>query len=104
MAALQHRTIKVQAIPGERFCYWVESWSDPLHPNRVDIVAHLGRSQCSCKSWQTRCWPIIRDKLPEFRFEQDGSSICRHVEAARLVFLRDLLHRLALEEHNPAEL
>jgi hypothetical protein len=89
------RTVRVQAVAGERLVYLVESWSEPEHPQRVDLLAHLGRGECSCKNWQTKRWPMIRDKLPELRYGEPGSSVCRHVEVARLKYLREHLEDLA---------
>ena len=91
-------TIRVTPIEGERMCFEVESWSNPKYPHRVDLLSFEGRSACSCKGWQTQCWPIIRDGKPELPYKSEGSSVCRHVWIAREVFLKRLLKRMAKEE------
>lgn len=81
--------LQVAAIPGERMCFFVHSEADPRRVYRVDLLANEGRSECSCKDWQTRRWPVIRD---------GGEATCKHGDEARRVFLRDLLRHMAAGE------
>lgn len=83
---VNHKPLEVHAIPGERMCFFVHSEADPRNVYRVDLLALEGRSECHCKWWRTRIWPIIRD---------GGESTCKHVDAARQFFLRDLLRHMA---------
>ena len=84
-------SIRVRPVPGEKLVFDVESWSEPGIPQRVDLLAHTGRGQCSCKNWQTKRWPFIRDIHPEVPYGHPESSICRHIEAARNYTLRRTL-------------
>lgn len=89
--------MKISAT-NERMVYNVQSRSKPTEFHRVDLLAHLGRGECSCTDWQTRRWPIIKKREPEVRYGEPGSSLCRHVAAARDYFLQTLLKQMASEE------
>lgn len=77
---------------GGRMIYLVQSESNPRSVHVVDLLEHEGRGACSCKDWQTRRWPVIRD---------GGSAACKHVNAAREYFLTNLLRDMALREVEP---
>jgi len=77
---------------GGRMVYTVQSESDPRSVHIVDLTENAGRSACSCKDWQTRRWPIIRD---------GGSATCKHVRAVREFFLDNLLREMAVRETEP---
>jgi len=81
--------LQVDAIDGERMCFWVHSEANPKRVYRVDLLSHGGIGECSCKSWQCRDWPVVRD---------GGRSACKHVTAARTTFLNDLLQHMAAKE------
>lgn len=84
-------TVIVAEVPGEKMRFHVESWSRENRPHLVDLLAHAGLGECSCKDWQTRAWPRIRDG------ETNGTR-CRHITAARDYFLNALLARMAAHE------
>src|SRR5690554_4285698 len=80
---------------GDRMCFCVYSESHPQRGGyRVDLLAHDGRGECACKWWRTHCWPLIRDGAGI----DNPDTRCKHVGAARLHFLNDLLTRMALME------
>lgn len=87
------RTVRVKEIPGEAFCFEVESWTNPKQPHRVELLSQNGFGECSCTSWSTRKWPVIRDKLAPIRGTK--LSECRHVEAARIYKWNQEMKRLA---------
>jgi hypothetical protein len=90
------RTVRVQEIPGEPWCFHVESWSRPQQPHRVELLAQDGFGECSCTSWGTRKWPAIRDKTVKVRGTK--ATECRHVEAARVYKWNQQMRDLAARE------
>lgn len=90
--ATVYKPLQVEAIVGERMTFFVHSEADPRKVYRVDLLANAGRSECHCKWWQTRIWPVVRD---------GGEATCKHVDEARRVFLRDLLSHMAKGETQP---
>lgn len=88
-----NRTVRVQEIPGEPWCFRVESWSTPSQPHRVELLANDGFGECSCTNWGTKKWPAIRDRLAKVR----GTKLteCRHVEATRIFYWNREMKRLA---------
>lgn len=73
-------TLKVEEIAGEfGLRYWVESKSDPEHPHVVDLSANQTWGQCSCRHWQCRIWPVVKDQNARKHSKQ---STCKHVRAA----------------------
>lgn len=95
------KTVRVEEIPGEPWCFRVESWSHAQRPHRVELMANAGFGECSCTNWGTKKWPVIRDGLAKVR----GTKLteCRHVEAAR-IFKWNRLMRYATEHMEPKPL
>lgn len=79
---------------GDRMCYEVPSDTRVGRSYRVDLLAHGGAGQCSCKDWNTRRWPAIRDG----QMHGTRATLCRHGIKARRHFLNGLLSRMAKEE------
>lgn len=77
---------------GGRMVFTVQSESEPRSQHVVDLLENDGRGACSCKDFQTRRWPVIRD---------GGRATCKHMRAAREYFLDDLLARMAVAEKEP---
>lgn len=50
-------TIRVMPSPGEPFVYLVESWENPQHPHRCELLNYFGNGECSCTDFSTRCAP-----------------------------------------------
>lgn len=87
-----YKPLQVEAIAGERMTFFVHSERNPRSGYRIDLLAHGGIGECSCKDWHTRRWPVIRD---------GGEATCKHVDECRRVFLRDLLSHMAKGEAQP---
>lgn len=96
------RTVNVRPIPGEAMCYFVESWSSPNRPHRVELRAYGGMGECSCKDWQTRRGPLIK-KMNAAHTTKPGAlgTLCRHTSAARWHLINSILADLG--EHNSHE-
>lgn len=92
------RTVRVREIPGEPFCFEVESWSKPEQPHRVELVALNGFGQCSCMAWFCNKWPVIRDDVSNHLIRGTKRTECRHVEAARVYKWNQEMKRLAAEQ------
>lgn len=92
------KTVRVAPIAGEVMRYSVESWTKAQRPHMVDLLAYQGAGECSCKSWVTQKWPLIRDKTG---FPGTPATMCRHVSAARLYFLNRLLCTMAHNHDHP---
>lgn len=88
-------TISVREIPGEAMCFTVDSRTKPAEPHRVELLAHAGASECSCKGWQCRAWPAIRDG----EYHGTRRTTCHHVRAARLYFLNSLLQTMSAQQN-----
>jgi len=70
---------RVRAIPGEPTTFEVHSFTTTEDKwYRVCVKARDGAGECSCKRWQTVCWPLIRDT-----HHLSPSKRCRHLRAAR---------------------
>lgn len=80
---------------GDRLVFHVRSETRRGKVYKVDLLAHDGRSECICKDWQCRCWPIVKE---------GGRAACKHVRAARDYFLDDLLAVMAARESETASL
>lgn len=59
---------------------------------RVDLLAHGGKGQCSCRDWETRRSPAIRAG------QQGPATRCKHVNRVREFFLNSLLEKMAQQE------
>ena len=98
------RTVKVEAVPGEKLVYRVESWSQGQEPHRVDLLGLDGNGECSCKWFATTCAPNYRangGKIVEYGDPDSPNpqaSRCRHVAAALRYFTNHLLKHMATEE------
>lgn len=77
---------------GGRMVYAVQSETNPRSEHVVDLLAHEGRTECSCKDWQTRRWPVIRE---------GGRAWCKHGRAVREYVLDNLLLEMARQEKEP---
>lgn len=102
---MARRALKVFPIEGENALrYRVQSRSDPEHPHLVDLSSFGGYGQCSCKNWQCRVWPQIRDKSVR---PLEPKATCAHVRAALGWLLRATLHSLintyAPDEREPTD-
>lgn len=64
---------------------------------RVDLLAHNGAGECSCKDWSTRRGPNIKAGKPI----GSRDCLCKHVIRARWFFLNDLLAAMAKSECTP---
>jgi hypothetical protein len=76
--SLYRQKLWVEAIPGEAMCYRVQSRTSPSNPHRVELSAHGGRSECSCKGWRTTRWKVIKAGCAV----GDPDSMCAHVVVA----------------------
>ena len=56
-------TVKVKAIPGEVFRFYVESWGSRAEPHVVDLLALNGNGACSCHDFQSTCWRNIKRRM-----------------------------------------
>lgn len=77
---------------GDRCRYRVHSELKPQNVYLVDLLAHDGRGECTCKDWQCRCWPAVKE---------GGKLSCKHLRAARTHFLERLLQTMARTEDTP---
>lgn len=84
------KTVRVQAIDGETMRFRVESWSKPQQPHVVDLLAYEGAGECSCADWSIRRGPAIKAGAI-------AGIHCRHVVAARALFLNRLLKQMAYD-------
>jgi hypothetical protein len=91
------KTVRVREIPGEPFCFRVESWSDGREPHRVELLAHQGRGECSCERWGFKAWPALKAGASWY----DPHGFCRHVLAARQFFLCRLLTHMSDDSRKP---
>ena len=68
---------RVRAIAGQSTTFEVQSFTNPSVWYQCELQAHGNAGQCSCKSWETRGWVLIRDthNLPP-------SKRCKHHRAA----------------------
>ncbi len=97
-------TIRVRAIPGEAFCYEVESWEKPDQPHRCQLLDHFGNGACSCTDFGTRCLPNFKKhgKFVDYWNRQNGKpnplrTRCRHLGAAHVKHLNDHLREEAMK-------
>lgn len=104
-------TIHVWTIPGEPFCYKVESWEKPSEPHRVELLEQMGNGACSCVDWTTRCLPNWRRNgqrpvdywmiKANVARPNPARSRCRHIMAA---LRKEQNDRLLLEAQKEARL
>lgn len=98
-----NNTIHVKAIPGEAYCYEVESWEKPTQPHRVQLLDYQGNGACSCTDCPTRCIPNFKKnggKFVEYWNRKTGRpnplrTRCKHIVAAHVKFLNDHLREQA---------
>jgi len=94
-------TVQVRPVIGELGRFYVESWERPNQPHMVDLLAHQGQGCCSCTDWQTRCRPNQKENPMAFipygtaKAPNPERHACRHVTAARSLFLKEILIGLA---------
>lgn len=92
----------LEVVPsGDRLVYLVTSETRrKAVPYRVDLLAHNGIGECSCKAWITRVWPLIRDGeltvADTFPTHPD-----KHIQACRNQLFAQTLAELAEEETDP---
>lgn len=78
----------------ERYCYEVQSETDPRKWYRVDLTANNGAGVCPCTDWATRRQPALdRGEKPLTR-----ATLCKHARAALWAFLREVMPALARDE------
>ena len=78
--------------------FLVQSRTNPRHHYLVDLLQNGGLGECSCKHWQTRIWPLIRDGKTTI---EDPNSRCWHISEARLFAMNSILTDLAKKETQP---
>jgi hypothetical protein len=66
---------------GDRFCFWVSS-ADDSEPYLVDMLANGGRGACTCRDWQCRCSPAIKDGAKAIPYGSLNRTTCKHLTAA----------------------
>lgn len=92
--------MKAELIPGEHGLRWhVTSRSNPQCPNLVDLASHQGYGQCSCRDWDCRVWPAIRDRTHPRHVRE---TTCDHIQLALRAFLSMALD-LWIEQFSPDE-
>jgi hypothetical protein len=82
---------------GERCRYYVHSEAKPRNIYVVDLLSNDGIGECTCKWFATTLWPAIRDGKMKI---EDTFPVhpCKHLQAAREHFQRDLYRRMAAME------
>ena len=81
----------------ERYCYDVESNTQPGKFYFVDLTANNGAGFCACRDFETRRQPAINRKEPIIT----KPTTCIHLRRALWQFLREVMPRLAAEEDRP---
>lgn len=105
---IKKRTVRVQEIPGEALCYWVESWERPEYQHKVDLTENGGNGACDCKDFCTRCEPNFlkaEGKWTEYGYPGNPDpdrTMCKHIFVARKKFLNTTLRQIA-EKLNKGE-
>lgn len=94
---------RLKVKPGQfekMLVFKVESRSRPDQEHTVDISAHKGYGQCSCKNWDCKVWPVVRDQTAR---RLTKAATCAHVRAVLGYILRKT-HRSLIEQHATEEL
>lgn len=84
----------IKPIPNERYVYSVDSESDVGATYRVDLVANAGRGECSCRDFETRKAPAIRNGAAI----RSDAATCKHIRAVQDYFLVEMLKMLSAKE------
>lgn len=94
------QTRKVTAIRGELLRFKVESWTPGEEDYLVDLLENEGAGECDCIHWRTRIWPMIRDRLRDWR---SPDLECSHIRAAkRLLVIETIREGIRYEKRNQA--
>lgn len=59
----------------------------------VDLASHKGRGQCTCRDWETRCQPRLKQGLPPNEYPHPERDRCKHVHACVLLLGNMLIRR-----------
>ena len=78
----------------DRLTFFVESEHDGEHPYVVDMAAHGGRGECSCRDWQCRCGPMIKALPKVVLHGQPNRNTCKHVLGVTLFLGKSVVARL----------
>ena len=96
--------MKITPIPGERLRYRIESASEHNAEHVVDMSAHEGNGECSCRFFEVTCasnWRELRRIVPYYRDERGkvGKDVtcCKHILAVRNKILDEILPKMAQE-------
>lgn len=70
----------------------------------VDLEAHRGMAECTCRDWQTRCSPRIKEGKPWSCWPAHERTCCKHAHAALLFLARKVVEETVglNEKHAPA--
>lgn len=88
------KPLQVDAIAGERLCFFVHSEANPKKVYRVSLLEHGGIGECSCPWFRTHVWPRIKAGACTL----EGPCEDKHIRAARDILLRDTLKELSHRE------
>lgn len=58
----------------------------------VDLGLFKGRGQCTCRDWETRCQPRLKQGLPQNEYPHPERDRCKHVHAC-VLWLGNMLIR-----------
>lgn len=74
----------VEEIPGEPFCYSVQSMTRPGQWHRVDLTQRGGHGACTCEHFQLVACPNFRRHQTWIPYDhrRHGVSECKHIRAA----------------------
>ena len=59
----------------------------------VDMEENKGIGRCTCRDWETRCSPRIRDGLPYHDYPHAERLTCKHVNAVILWIGKEAIRR-----------
>lgn len=79
---------------GERYCYLVQSDSNPRKGYRVDLAANEGGGVCQCLDFATRRQPAL-DAGAEILTR---ATTCKHLRKAYAYFFRAVMRGLATQD------
>jgi len=58
----------------------------------IDLSLHKGRGQCTCRDWETRCQPRLKEgKMSEY--PQTDRDRCKHIHACVLWLGNEVIRR-----------
>jgi len=59
-----------------------ESKEDEIYV--VDLALFQGRGQCTCRDWETRCQPRLKQGLPPNEYPHPERDRCKHIHSCVL--------------------